>query len=314
MTFQEHLDGGQVLLTEGAVIERLRRTATVRLDPHVLHASLIYEPTGRAALEQIYRSYLDVGQEFNLPMIVSPPTWRANPERLTAAGFAPERDVNGDACRFLDALRATYGTYGEQVYIGGLMGCRGDAYDPRAALSRGAAAEFHRTQAKALAAAGVDFLMAATLPALSEAVGIAETLAANGLPYVISVVVRPMGTLLDGTPLVEFVTRIDGEISPAPSAYLVNCTHPTNFREALRTNQERMPAVHQRVIGLQANTSQLSPEELEGSAELHPAAPMDFAEELHALRCEFGMRILGGCCGTDARHIRALAARLIRKT
>jgi homocysteine S-methyltransferase len=179
MTFAELIESRRLALTEGAVIERLRRDASVRLDPHVLHAGMIYDEAGRAALGRIYRSYLDIGREFDLPMIVSPPTWRANPERLRAAGLADGiggdgetrrgLDVNGDACRFLAEIRASYGAFAERIYIGGLMGCRGDAYDPCAGLSEREAAEFHRPQARALAAAGVDFLMAATLPAYSDA-------------------------------------------------------------------------------------------------------------------------------------------------
>lgn len=128
-------------------------------------------------------------------MLLSTPTWRAGRQRITAVGLTG-RDLNGDNSRFLAELRDSYGDYAQQVAICGPMSCRGDAYSPAEA-----AAEFHTWQADALAAAGVDFLLAATLPALSEAIGLAQAQAATGQPYVISFVARPEGTLLDGTPL-----------------------------------------------------------------------------------------------------------------
>lgn len=135
-----------------------------------------------------------------MPLLLSTPTWRAGRERITAAGLT-SRDLNCDNSRFLAELRDSYGDYAQQVAICGLMSCRGDAYRPAEAMSAEAAAEFHTWQADALAAAGVDFLLAATLPALSGAIGLAQAQAATELPYVISFVARPEGTLLDGTPL-----------------------------------------------------------------------------------------------------------------
>jgi hypothetical protein len=123
-----------------------------------------------------------------------------NRERMATAGYAGV-DVNGDNFGFLDALRKSYGGYSEKVVICGLMSCRGDAYNPRDALAVDEALEFHAWQAEKLADTGVDFLLAATLPAFSEATGLALALAATAKPYVLSFVVRPEGTMLDGTPL-----------------------------------------------------------------------------------------------------------------
>lgn len=297
------------ILAEGAVIERLRRSPGIRLDDHVVNSALIYEESGRAALQTIYRQYLDIGRRYQLPLLLSTPTWRAGRERIAAAGLAG-RDLNGDNSRFLAELRDSYGDYAQQVAICGLMSCRGDAYKPAEAMSAGAAAEFHSWQANALAASGVDFLMAATLPALSEAIGLARAQAATGLPYVISFVARPEGTLLDGTPLDAAVATIDDAVMPRPLAYLINCTHASIFRSALSNERNSSPRVRERVIGLLANTAAVSPEELDQSAELVEEAPDVFGNSVAALRDELGMRVLGGCCGTDDRHIDCLARRL----
>ncbi|MBK8121962.1 MAG: homocysteine S-methyltransferase family protein [Sulfuritalea sp.] len=309
-TFQELLTQSPAVLGEGAVIERLRRAPGIRLDDHVVNSALIYQESGRAALETIYRQYLAIGQRYQLPLLLSTPTWRAGRERIAAAGLAG-RDLNGDNTRFLAKLRDGCGDYARQVAICGLMSCRGDAYKPDEAMSADAAAGFHGWQADALAAAGVDFLLAATLPALSEALGLARAQAATGLPYVISFVARREGTLLDGTPLSVAISTIDAAVTPRPLAYLVNCTHASIFRSALLNERNSSPLVKQRVIGLLANTAALSPEELNERTDLVEEAPAVFGRSVAALRSELGMKILGGCCGTDQRHIECLARALV---
>ena len=58
-----------MILTEGAVIERLRRDPSVQLDPEVANAALIYEPHGAQALAAIYRQYLDVSRSSGIRMM-----------------------------------------------------------------------------------------------------------------------------------------------------------------------------------------------------------------------------------------------------
>ncbi len=307
--FHQFLQQHRCILGEGAVIERLRRMEGCELDPWVVNSAFIYNSIKRAALEQICRQYLEIGQEFDLPLLLSTPTWRASRERIGQAGYAG-RDLNGDNFRFLDDLRKSYGDYARKVAICGLMSCRGNAYNPTEALSEPEASQFHRWQAEKLAAAGVDFLLAATLPALSEAIGLARALSATGLPYMISFVARPTGTLLDGTPLHTAIKTIDNAVTPQPLAYLINCTHASFFSSAITHESRISENVQKRIIGLLANTAALSPEELDESTTLVEQSPQAFASSVAALRGEFGMQILGGCCGTDQRHIRCLAEAL----
>jgi len=309
VSFAALLESAPVILGEGAVIERLRRSAGIELDPFVVNSALIYQDAGRAAMETICRQYLDIGRHHRLPLLLSTPTWRASRERISSAGYAG-RDLNSDNFRFLDALRQSYGEYAGQVTICGLMSCRGDAYKPAEALSTDEASGFHAWQSDALAAAGVDFLLAATLPALSEAIGLARAQAATGLSYLVSFVVRPEGTLLDGTPLKAAIAAIDAAAFPRPLGYLVNCTHASVFRRAVTHEQNSSTLVRERVIGLLANTSPLSPEELDENPELVEEAPELFGADVAALRTELGLRLLGGCCGTDDRHIEYLARHL----
>jgi homocysteine S-methyltransferase len=294
------------VLGEGSMYERLRRSPAVSFDPHIAHASLIYDDNARRVLESVHREYLDIGQRHGLPMVAASSTWRANSERISRSGFAG-LPVNRDNVRFLLNLRAGYGPDAAPIVIAGQIGPKGDGYLPDEAPAADEAEDFHREQVEELAGSGVDFLTAQTLPAFGEAQGIARTMARTGLPYVLSFVVRPRGTLLDGTPLDEAVRRIDDENSRPPAAYTVNCVHASVFAAAMRVAEARDPAAAARITGLYANTSAKSPEELEGMEEIDTEAPEDFGPKVWSLHRDHGARYLGGCCGTTTTHIEALA-------
>lgn len=309
MGFVDTIQTAPFVLTEGALIERLRRDPTVVLDPHVLHAGFIYDERGREALRRLYRQYLDIGAAFDLPMIVCTPTWRANPIRLQQAGLA-HRDVNGDAVRFVAAIRDEYGTYAKRVFVGGLVGCAGDAYRPEEGLSADQAAGFHGAQVRALAGAGADFLLAATLPHAAEAQGMAVAMAECPVPYLLSFVLGRDRKVLDGTCVHDAVAGIDAAVSPRPLFYMVNCVHPTVFEAALASVPAQVWRVNDRIIGLQANASAKSPEELEGLTYVDADAPEVLADGMARVHRRFGTKVLGGCCGTDHRHIEWIARRV----
>jgi homocysteine S-methyltransferase len=305
-SFSELIRTAPLLLTEGAVIERLRREFTLPLDPEILHAAFIYDPQHRSILTQIYSEYIELLQPTRVPFLVFTSTWRATEERLTPRGLDVHQ-VNQDNVLFLRGLRNEYPETQNRMYIGGLMGCRGDAYRPEEALSEDEAYSFHRAQAEALMKGGADFLFASTLPALSEALGMARVFSSITSDYILSFVVRPNGTLLDGTSLHEAISTIDTHVDSPPIAYMINCVHPRVFETAVNDPLHSSAFVRNRILGLQANTSAKTPEELDGLLELDTADALPFAQEMDALRTSCGTRLLGGCCGTDARHISALA-------
>ena len=311
LPFPELLEKSKCILGEGAVIERLRRNSAFDLDPHIVNSAFIYDQGKRAAISGIYRQYLGIGLKYNLPLLISTPTWRANRERIGKAGY-DKMDVNGDNFRFLDEMRESYGEYANKVVICGLLSCRGDAYNQSEALSSNDAHRFHSWQANKLAEAGVDLLLAATLPALSEATGLATALAATGKPYIISFVLRSEGTMLDGTPLKDAISIIDTDVNPKPIAYMANCTHASIFKAAIIHGTHSSSRVRKRVAGLLANTAALEPEELDNSEALVEEDPQAFGKSVASLHGELGMKILGGCCGTDERHIDNLAKQLFK--
>lgn len=309
MQFEALLQSPEPIVAEGAIYERLRRHPSIGFDPDLAHATLIYNPSAARILEQIYRDYLDIGQKYRLPMIASTPTWRANKERINRSEFR-DYQINQDNARFVSDIRASYGATEKPILIGGLMGPRGDAYRPEEALSKKEAASFHTYQVEALAQTDLDFLYAATLPASSEAHGIAAAMARTNLPYVLSFVIRRGGTLLDGTPLHQVIEEIDATLARPPTGYAVNCVHPTILMEGLTRDEIERRSLTERIVLFSANTSAKSPEELDGLDELDTEGPATFAELMRAVYEQFHIPILGGCCGTGTDHIECLAGQL----
>jgi homocysteine S-methyltransferase len=302
MSFAESFAGHQLVLTEGSTYERMRRNPDVTFDPEIKHGGMIYSESGRAILEAAHRDYIEVALRHSLPMIVNASTWRASKERIDRSVFAG-KPVNQDNVTFSREIAASASTADTPLYVAGVMACRADAYRPDLALGVDEAVSFHEFQVAALTEAGPDYLVAATLPALSEARGIARCLEESGLPYMLSFVVRGSGTLLDGTPLRRALDTIDSERARAPEGYMINCVHPSVLEQCLDVAGAEVAG---RILGLRANTATLSPEELSDTDELITTPPEELARCMRAVQGR-GLRVLGGCCGTDSRHIDAIA-------
>lgn len=305
MNFEQSVLARRVMLAEGSVYERLRRHPGITFHPSMRHGVLIYDADGRKASAEVHGSYITAAKAAGLPLIMLSDTWRANAENIAASRHAG-RPVNQDNVAFLKSLRDASG---HAIFIGGQSGCRGDAYRPEEALDTEMAYAFHRPQMLALAEGAPDFLFAATLPALSEARGIARAQGETGLPFLLSFVLRPTGTLLDGTPWADAIKAIDDTSRP-PLGYAVNCVHPKVLAAALAVLERDAPPLVQRVIFFQANTSPLSPEELAAASDLLTEAPEQLAPQIATLQRRYAIPVTGGCCGTDERHIAALGKAL----
>ncbi|MBZ0201255.1 MAG: homocysteine S-methyltransferase family protein [Ignavibacteriaceae bacterium] len=306
--FVQAFEERKLILTEGSIIERLRRGFNYALDDNLLNAAMLYDDAGRKILEEIYSGYIKLGLDENLPVIILTPTWRANSLRISNSQFA-DKNINRDAFEFLNNIRNKFFS-NEDIFIGGLMGVKGDSYKPEVALNRDEAYLFHSWQAKQLAEAGVDFLIASTVPSLKEGTGIAKAMAAQNIPYIISFVIHPVGSLLDGTMLDEAIKYIDSKIEPTPLAFMVNCVHPSIFIKALE-QFEADNIIYKRLYGLQANASDKSPEELDNADVLHSDDPLNWGILMADLSNRYKMKVLGGCCGTGSKHIKCLTENLI---
>ena len=216
------------------------------------------------------------------------------------------KTINTDAFLFVDNIRKSYGSFSEKIYIGGLTGCKGDAYKPEEALSENEAYHFHKEQMQILADAGVDFLFASTLPALTEAIGIAKAMSETKKDYVISFVIRDNGKLLDGTLLTDAIRIIDESVSTPPLFYLTNCIHPDVLHKSFLNLKDEDDILRKRLFGIQANASSKSPEELDTLENLDADSPANWARGMVDLNKKYNLKILGGCCGTDARFISSI--------
>jgi len=305
--FVAALDGPTPILTDGGIETRVMFEAGLPLDPHVGVARMLGESRSRAVLRGIYSSYVTTAREHALPLVLGTPTFRASPRWVEAAGLPASAvaTLNADAVAFDREIVASVGH--RPVFIAGVVGPAGDAYTPGDCLGAQAAERYHRAQVDALAHAGVDFLFAPTFPAVAEALGAARALGATTLPYVVSWVLGADGRVLDGTALHDAVARLDDETVPAPLYHALNCVHPTVAHRSIAA----MPAsVRPRVRELKANGCALTPAELVRLDHAVSDPPDDFADAMVALRADFGLQVLGGCCGTDDRHMRALGTRL----
>ncbi|MCP4186225.1 MAG: homocysteine S-methyltransferase family protein [Gammaproteobacteria bacterium] len=302
MNFNELLQSGRKILAEGSMYELLRRNPDVAFDEHVAHAGFIYDVKFARILESVVRSYIDIGIAASQPMAITTSTWRANRERIQASAFL-KRAINEDNTAFFLDIRDSYADCNIPILIGGNIGPKGDGYKPEEALDTDRARVFHTFQIEALASSGVDFLQASTLPAISEATGIALAMSATGLPYVISFVVDRSGQLLDGTLLSEAISQIDNTVGHGNTRFAVNCVHPQVLHQALENNS----GIEGRIIGFSGNTSTKSADELDGLEELDTEEPDRFAEANKHVWEAHNIRIIGGCCGTNPDHMRAIA-------
>ena len=305
MTFAECYHSHPAILLEGALGERLKREYHLEFHPQVAMAELVRRPEGRRALKELWQGYLAAAEQNGLPFIATTPTRRANRERMSLAGL--DEGLIGENLRLLGELRSVSRV---PMFIGGLMGCRGDAYSGSQPLSTPQAAEFHAWQAGLFRQAGADFLMAGIMPTLPEAVGMAQAMAATGLPYLISFMIRRDGRLVDGASIDQAIAAIDRDASPRPLCYMVNCVHPTVLYEALSQPFNRTARVRERFHGIQSNTSPLPPEQLDGACELYSSPPGELADAVERLRELVDLRIVGGCCGTDRSHLEEQARRM----
>lgn len=305
MDFKTCIEKKHSILMEGALGERLKREYYLNFDNYVAMAKLIYNPNGRFSLRSLWQEYISIAIKYGLPFLATTPTRRANKERVEQAGYNPAIII--DNVRFLRKIQQESNL---EMYVGGLMGCRGDAYTGKDTLSERDARIFHKWQADLFFTAEVDFLYAGIMPTLPEATGMAQAMSETGLPYIISFTIQKDGKLIDGTTIYKAISTIDNSVDEKPICYMTNCIHPSIVYEALSQPFNQNTLVKERFLGIQANTSPLSYAELDGALNLQCSDPTQFAEEMLKLRNISNIKIWGGCCGTDNRHMEQVANRL----
>jgi S-methylmethionine-dependent homocysteine/selenocysteine methylase len=275
--------------------------------PHFAAYDLLARDGGEEALRRYFEPYVHIALERRVGIVLETPTWRANPDWAALLGHSGEEleALNRRAVELLLELRDRFETGSTPIVVSGCIGPRGDGYVVGEAMSEDAAASYHGAQTRTFAEAGADLVTAITMTYVDEALGVVRAARDAGLPAVISFTVETDGRLPSGQPLGDAIAEVDARSDGAAAYFMVNCAHPSHFYEVLEPGTEWTA----RIRGLRANASRMSHAELDEAEELDAGNPEELALEYVALREQLpSLTVLGGCCGTDHRHVDAMSA------
>ena len=265
---------------------------------------LLDDPDGRALLAEYFRDHLEIASSAGTGIVLETPTWRASSRWGDQLGYdvAALDRVNRASVAFLRDLGREHADV--ELIVSGNIGPQGDGYEPETLLTREVAAAYHRAQIESFADAGADRVTLLTCTHAGEAVGIVDAAVDVGIPVVIAFTVETDGRLPSGQALHEAVSEVDAATDGAPLHYGVNCAHPDHFSDALAVD----PVATERISLMRANASRMSHAELDEAEVLDAGDPVELGT-LYAqlLQQHPHLRVLGGCCGTDARHVREIA-------
>ena len=268
--------------------------------------TLLRTDEGRRVLDDYFRSYLELARRLGTGCLLESASWRASPDWAPNLGLevGELEALNRSSVEMLKTLREEYRSDRTPVVVSGCIGPRGDGYDPGAIMSPEQAEDYHSWQAFALASAGPDLLSAITMTNVNEALGITRAARRAGLPVVIAFTVETDGRLPTGDSLRSAVEAVDEATGAYPAYYMVNCAHPTHFMALLKPAEDWT----KRLGGLRANASRCSHAELDAMTELDSGDPDELGRLYREIRRTLPhVNVLGGCCGTDLRHVTAIA-------
>lgn len=264
---------------------------------------LLDDADGHAALTRYYERYAGIAERDGAGIVLETATWRANPDWATRQGYDAQRlgAVNRKAVDLLLDVRQRFAI---PVVISGCVGPRGDAYRPESIMSRDEARDYHSAQVRVFAGTPADLVTAMTLTNIPEATGIVDAARDAGVPVVISFTVETDGRLPSGDSLGDAIEAVERDTDGYAAYYMVNCAHPTHIAPALDPGAAWAP----RLRGVRANASKLSHAELDEAEVLDRGDPAEFADDHRRLKGRFPqLTVLGGCCGTDHRHVDAIS-------
>lgn len=305
--YRDHLPqlAGGIFLTDGGLETTLIFHEKLEL-PYFAAFHLLQDRAGLEALRKYYCSYASIASANGLGFVLESPTWRANPDWGEKLDYSSSTlaDVNRLAVTLMRELRERFQTPHSPMVISGCVGPRGDGYDPGQVMSETEAETYHSQQIGVFRDTDVDLVTAITITNTPEAIGIVRAARALGLPVVISFTLETDGCLPTGQSLKEAIATVDAATDRVTAYYMINCAHPTHFDAALATSGPWVP----RLRGVRANASKLSHAELNEAPDLDEGNPLELgAQYADLLRRHPQINVLGGCCGTDQRHIEAIA-------
>ena len=306
---KNNLLNNKVYLTDGGLETTLIFDHGIDL-PHFAAFDLINKPGYNSVIRDYYRSYLKLAEKYDTGFILESPTWRSNPDWGYKMGYT-HRDldqINQKAIRDMVALKEEY-DLNTPILVSGCVGPRGDGYEVDTTMSSEEATHYHYAQIASFKKAGADMVTAITMTYYEEALGIVRAAKAQDIPVVISFTVETDGKLPSGEGLGETILQLDRETDQYASYYMINCAHPSHFRDVLEGNWL------DRIRGIRANASCKSHAELDESTELDPGNRVELAQDYRELnRILPSLKVVGGCCGTDHTHIEHISDSLFRFT
>jgi S-methylmethionine-dependent homocysteine/selenocysteine methylase len=273
--------------------------------PEFAAIDLLRSERGTEALRSYYTRYAELATELGIGFVLESPTWRASPAWATRLGYSASEleQLNRRAIALMEEVRDRYESSKAPFVISGCVGPQGDGYNPEELLSADAAETYHSTQIATFAETSADMVSAITMTYAAEAVGIVRAASRDGLPAAISFTVETDGRLPSGQGLGEAIEQVDEETQHAAAYFMINCAHPTHFEHLLTPEAPWL----ERVGGIRANASTKSHAELDEAATLDDGDPEDLARRHRELRSSLpNLNVLGGCCGTDHRHVAAI--------
>jgi S-methylmethionine-dependent homocysteine/selenocysteine methylase len=266
---------------------------------------LLKDDVGRNELRAYFEPYVAIARERGVGLVLDTATWRANPDWAHELGYSLEEldEANRLAVELAEEIRWAGEDERTPIVINGVVGPRGDGYSPADLMSAEDAERYHSHQVQTFATTAADMVTAVTMTYPEEAIGVVRAARAVEMPVAISFSVETDGHLPDGQPLRDAVERVDAETDGAAAYFMINCAHPTHFAGVLDDGGWLT-----RIGGLRANASTKSHAELDEAVELDEGDPIALGAEHRALRERLtGVSVLGGCCGTDHRHVAAVS-------
>ncbi|NZA25816.1 homocysteine S-methyltransferase family protein [Luteimonas sp. SJ-92] len=301
--------GGGMYLTDGG----LETTAVFHHGTDLPHGAaflLLRNADGREWLRGYYRRYLRIAQASGSGFILETPTWRASSDwawQLNVAYLELDA-LNARAVALTRELAAEYDAASARIVVSGCVGPRRDGDAPDLAMTAAQAETYHLRQLAVFARAGADLATAMTMTNSAEAIGIARAARALALPVVVSFTVETDGRLPTGQPLSEAIAEVDAATAAAPVYYMIDCAHPDHFAATLEAGGGWV----RRIRGLRADASCRRHAELDAAPALDSGNPEQLGRQYRdLLRRHPHINVLGGCCGTDHRHVERIASACI---
>lgn len=294
----------QLFLTDGGIETTLIFYEGHNL-PYFAAYDLLKQPFGTESLRKYFCTYAQLAYLYGVGFVLESPTWRASADWGEKLGDSAEdlAALNRKSIELLHEIRGEYESKRSPMVVSGCVGPRGDGYSPAEIMRAEAAEQYHTAQIQAFREAKADMVCAITMTYPEEAIGITRAAQAANLPVAISFTVETDGCLPNGQTLQSAIEQVDSATEQGPAYYMINCAHPTHFEHLFAA-----PAPWQaRIRGIRANASTKSHAELDEAETLDDGNPAELGAQYHQLRQQLPhITIVGGCCGTDHRHIKSI--------